>query len=144
MSEEPEMSYREKTAWIFLITTVLVSGFLLLHVPWTLQPRTSPTMLHGILLCSVVWRVMQGVARLIVARLAPEDAKAPKDEREQLIELKAIRIARLVYILGSLLAVLTLHIGATGPAVGYLVMFALVLGELANYSARIVFHRRGM
>ena len=137
-----EMSYREKTAWIFLVSTVLVAGFFFLHVPWTLQPRTSPAMLHGLLVCIVAWLALQAVARLVVARLAPEDARAPKDEREQLIELKAIRIARIVYIVGSLSAVLTLHIGATGPAVGYLVMFALVLGELANYSARIVFHRR--
>ena len=139
-----EISYREKSAWIFLVSTVLVSGFFFLHVPWTLRPESSPALMHGLLYCVVAWLVIQLVAHLIVARLAPDDATAPKDERERLIELKAMRIARPVYIVAPLLAVSMLHIGATGPAVGYGVMFALVLGELVNYSARIVYHRRGV
>ncbi len=139
-----EMSYREKRAWIFLVSTVLVSGFFFLHVPWTLRPEGSPAALHGLLYCFVAWLVIQLVAYLIVARLAPDDATAPRDERELLIELKAMRIARPVYIVAPLLAVSMLHIGATGPAVGYGVFFALVFGELVNYSARIVYYRRGV
>jgi hypothetical protein len=139
-----EMSYREKSAWIYLVSTVLVAGFFFLHVPWTLRPETSRALMHGLLYCVLAWLVIQLVAHLIVARLAPDDAKAPKDERERLIELEAIRIARLVYIVATLLAVSMLHIGATGPAVGYGVLFALVLGELVNYSVRIFYHRRGV
>ena len=139
-----EMSYREKSAWIFLISTLLVSAFFFLHVPWTLRPVSSPELAHGLLICVLAWLVIQVLAHLVVARLAAEDAKAPKDERDRLIELKAIRIARVVYIVGSLLAVSMLHIGATGPAIGFGVLFALVIGELANHAARIVYHRRGV
>jgi len=49
-----------------------------------------------------------------------------------------------VYVVGSLLAVYTLHFGATGMALGYLVLLAFVIGSVVNYTARIVYHRRGI
>ncbi len=139
-----EISYREKSAWIHLVSTLLISAFFFLHVPWTLRPRSSPGLVHGLFICVLVWVVVQVIAHVVVARMAPDDAKAPKDERDRLIELKAVRIARVVYIVGSLSAVSLLHVGATGPAVGFGVVFALVAGELVNYGARIVYHRRGV
>ncbi len=83
------MSFREKSAWISLISILLVSGFFFMHVPWTLTPSSSLALVHALLLCVIALVVIEVVAHIVVAIRAPEDAHAPKDERERLIALKA-------------------------------------------------------
>lgn len=70
--------------------------------------------------------------------------KTPRDEREQLINLKAVRAAAYVYVGGSFLAVSTLHLGANRITIGYGVLLAFVIAEVVNYATRIVYHRRGV
>ncbi len=137
------MSFREKSAWISLVSILFVSGFYFLHVPWTLNPAFSPRLFRGLLYCIAALVVIEVVAHIVVAIRAPEDAKAPKDERERLIDLKAIRITHYIYVVGSLLAVSTIHLGANAIAIGYGVLFAFVVGEVVKNVVRIVGHRRG-
>ena len=138
------MSFREKSAWISLISILLVSVVFFLHVPWTLTPSSSPQLVHALLICVVGLVVIEVVAHLVVAIRAPEDAQAPKDERERLIDLKATRAAHWVSAVGALLAISTLHLGANAIAMGYGVLLAFVVGAVVNYAARIVYHRRGI
>ena len=138
------MSFREKSAWILLISILLVSGFFFLHVPWTLTPSPSPQLQRGLLYCVIALVVIEVVAHIVVALGAPQDAPAPKDERERLIDLKAIRLAHYVYVAGSLLAVSTIHLGANAIAMGYGVLLAFVIGEVVKNALRIVCHRRGI
>ncbi len=87
------MSFREKSAWVQFISIFLVAGFFFLHVPWGMRMAFSEELFQGFLYCILALIVFEVVAHLIVALKAPLDARAPKDERERLIELKAIRIA---------------------------------------------------
>lgn len=120
------MSFREKSAWIFLISMLLVAGFFFLHVPWALNPSPSPRLVRGLLYCFIALVVIEVVAHIVVAIRAPEDAPGPRDEREHLIDLKATRLAHYVYV------------------VGCGILFAFVIGEVAKNAARIVYHRRGI
>ena len=101
-------------------------------------------MLHALLICVAALIVIEVVAHAVVAIRAPRDAQAPKDERERLIELRAIRVAAYVYAALSMGAVSLLHVGANGGAVGYGVLLALVIAELVNYGSRILYYRRGL
>ena len=138
------MSFREKSAWISLISILLVSGFFFLHVPRTLTPSPGPRAVHALLICVVALVVIEVVAHLVVAIRAPQDAQAPKDERERLIDLKATRASHYVSVAGSFLAISTIHLGANAIALGYGVLLAFVVGALVNYAMRIVYHRRGI
>jgi hypothetical protein len=120
------MSFREKSAWISLVSIALVSGFYFLHVPWTLTPSFNPALVHGLFLCFVALILIEAVAHLVVAFRAPNDARAPRDERDRLIDLNATRISHYVYVGGSLLAVATIHLGANVAALAY--------GVLGKYS----------
>lgn len=135
------MSFREKSAWISLVSILLVSGFYFLHVPWTLTPSPSADLARGLVYCVIAFVVIEIVAHAAVALRAPRDAQAPKDERERLIELKATRIAAYVYVVGSFAAVSTLHLGANQFAIGYGVLLAFVVAEVVNYTAQIVYYR---
>ena len=76
------MSFREKSAWISLMSILLVSGFFFLHVPWTLAPPFNPQLFWGLLYCFAALVAIEVVAHVVVVFRAPQDARAPKDERE--------------------------------------------------------------
>ena len=139
------MSFRERSAWVTLITLIVLSIVFALHVPqpWTLRPAPSRFMFHVLLLAIVTFIVIEVVAHIAIAIFSPTDARAPKDERERLIELKSIAAAAYVYAFLSLSAVFTIHFGANQIGVGYLVLLSFVVAEIVNYGLRIYYYRRG-
>lgn len=139
------MSFREKSAWITLIALILVSSFLLAHLPpLSLAPPPSPAAFHVFAIGVVAFVAIAALAHGVVALRAPGEARAPKDERERLIALKATSIAAKVYVVLSMLSVSLIHVGANGIGVAWAVLFSFVLAETVSCIARIVYHRRGV
>src|SRR5882724_9536306 len=108
------MSFREKSAWITLITLVLLTLFFITHLPppWTLTPRPGGFLFFVLTIGVIAFVVIEVIAHVIVAVRAPRDAQAPRDERERLIALKATSMAAYVYAflsLGSVFAMI--HLG---------------------------------
>lgn len=137
------MSFREKSAWIFLISISLVSVFFFLHVPWTLTPPPNMRLAEGLFYCILALVVIEVVGHIVIAIASPEDARTPKDEREKLIDLKATRAAYYVYVVGSLLAISTIHRGANIIFMSCAVLLAFVIGEVVKHALRIYYFRRG-
>ena len=140
------MSFREKRAWVTLITLIFILALFWLHVPPTRMLAPSPSMwvLHVLLLMIAVFVVIQIVAGIVMRIRSPLDAKAPKDEREQLIELKSRAIAWYVFVILSIGGIfVTIHAGANEVGLGFVVLFAFVVAEIVNYSMRIYYYRRG-
>ena len=138
------MSFHEKSAWVSLISIIGVSTFYFLHVSWSLTPEPSGQLVRGLLYCIVGFVIIEVIGHTVISIRTPRDAQTPRDEREQLINLKAVRAAAYVYVGGSFLAVSTLHLGASGITIGYGVLLAFVAAEVVNYATRIVYHRRGV
>ena len=136
------MSFREKSAWVTLVAILLVSALFALHAPRLSHP--GPWDFHALLACIGAFAVIETVAFLVLRLRFPEDARTPIDERERLINLKATRLASGCYVIGSFLAVLTIHHGASGPMVGYFIVLAFVIAEIVKYTARIIYYRRGV
>ena len=118
------MSFREKSAWITLITLVIV--------------------FEALVLATITFVVVVVVAHVIVAVRAPREASAPADERERLIGLKATRIGAYVYAALSLSSIFLIHHGANEIGLAYLVLSSFVIAEIVSCVARIVYHRRGV
>lgn len=140
------MSFREKTAWITLITLIVASLLFVLHPPLqlTLAPESSLFSLHVLLLSIATFVIIEIVAIVVVRRWSPRDAKAPLDERERLIVLKARSLAWYVLAASSLGSVMvTIHLGANELGLAYCVLISFVLSLMVNYAARIVYYRRG-
>ena len=142
------MSFREKSAWITLITLVFVSLVWSAHWPWqqpfTLAPDSNPIVFHALVLATISFIVIVIVAHVVVAIRAPREASAPADERERLIALKATRIGGYVYAALSLSSIFLIHLGANQIGVAYFVLISFVIAEMVNCIARIVYHRRGL
>ena len=138
------MSFREKTAWVTLSAILIVFVMYFLHVSRMFDPTPGEWELMMVALSFAAFILIEVVAYVVLYLRFPKDARTPKDERERLIELKATRLGAYVYVAGTFLAILTPHHGATGFAVGIFVLFAFGLAEIVNYTARIVYYRRGV
>jgi hypothetical protein len=142
------VSFREKSAWITLVTLVLVALLWVAHFPWarpfTLAPDPNPFLFHTLVLSTITFVVIVVVAHVIVAVRAPREASAPADERERLIGLKATRLSAYVYATLSLSSIFLIHLGANEIGIAYFVLASFVIAEIVSCIARIVYHRRGV
>ena len=137
------MSFREKSAWVTLIAILLVSLLFFTHGPRVFAGRVGAWELHLVAVCIAAFVLIEVVAHAVLYVRYPKDARTPKDEREQLADLKATRIAAYVFVLGSFLAILTSVHAPNAGIVGFVVLTAFVVAEIVNYAARIIYYRRG-
>ncbi len=81
---------------------------------------------------------------MAIAVQSPRDARAPKDEREHLIDLKATRTAFYVLFGGALLSIFTMHFRVNVWTLSQFVLFSIVVAELVKFASQIVLFRRGL
>jgi len=137
------MSFREKTAWITIAAILIVSWLYWMHIgnPFVPNPgHVLPVM--GISVA--VYVLIELVGWLVLRWRYPRDAREPRDERERLIDLNAIRLAYYTFTLGALAGnFVTLHVVNTGPvAIVMVVLMSFVLSQLVKHVVRIVCYRR--
>jgi hypothetical protein len=139
------MSFREKTAWVTLCAIVIVSLMYWLHVPSPFEAHSHSHMLHAMGASVLAYLLIEVIARVVLRLRNPQDARLPKDERERLIDLKALRVAYYVLITGILGGMfVTLHLaGASHEAVTWVVFMTFVVSQMAKHAARIYYFRRG-
>ena len=139
------MSFREKSAWISLLSVLIPFGYYFTALGRSLHSGQGPQRYFFFLLVAcVIGQVAIQIALHVVAAVqAPKDAQAAKDERERLIELKSTRIAFYVLVVGVLMVAGSTHLGAGKILMANGILLALVLADLVRYSGQIVYFRRG-
>ena len=140
------MSFREKRAWVTMITLIGVLILFWLHIPPTrmLAPDRSMLVLHVLMLMITIFVTVEIVAHIVMRVRSPRDAKTPKDERERLIELRSRAIAWYVYVILSMGGIFfTLHLNTNEIGIGFVVLLAFVIAEIVNQALRIFYYRRG-
>jgi hypothetical protein len=96
----------------------------------------------GLLETIVALAIVQTVLVIAVAIAKPEEAKAPRDERDKLIQLRAMRFAYSGLATGIALACL---FGAFDPPIVFntnALLFILVTAEIMRNACQIVQYRR--
>jgi len=136
------MSFREKTAWISILT---MSGIYTIYF-WSVfhsgsQARGSR--IGGLLETVIALAVVQTVLTIAVAIFAPREAQAPRDERDSLIDLRATRFA--YGLLAGSIACACFFGGFNPPVVFNInALFSiLVIAEILRSGCQIVQYRRG-
>jgi hypothetical protein len=137
------MSFREKVAWICLCAMALVyAGYFAVVMPGLAFGQSQPFI--GLLFGAIVaLAILQIIPIVIAAALSPQEANAPEDEREKLIELKGSRAGYIVLTIGALFCCSAGIFFGTGPALlANCILMAVVLSELAKLFTQIVQYRR--
>jgi hypothetical protein len=136
------MSFREKTAWISALSMSGIYGFYFWSVIYSKQHAGG---FHFGLLEAIIALVALQVAMTItVATLAPREAKAPCDERDKLINLRAMRVAYSGLATGVAVAC---FFGTFDPPILFntnALLFVLVTAELLRVVCQIIQYRRGV
>ena len=89
-----------------------------------------------------VFVVGEVVLHAIIVMQSPRDARAPKDERERLIDLKAMRVAFFVLMTSAILVIVLVHFPVDRFAIIQALLLAVVVAELTMLGARLVYYRR--
>lgn len=135
------MSFRERSAWISILS---MSGIYALYFWSVFQSRQRSGGFHfgGLLETIIALTVVQTVLTVAVAVFAPSEAKAPRDERERLIDLKATRFAYAA-LAGSVAC--ACFFGGFNPPIIFnanTLLFILVIAEILRSGCQIVQYRR--
>jgi hypothetical protein len=134
------MPFREKSAWISLLS---MSGICGIYFWSVLHAGPHAGFRFGNLLGTIIALVVvQVVLTVAVAIAAPKDARAPRDEREKLIELRATRVAYSGLATSVALACL---FGAFDPPIVFntnALLFLLVTAEVMRSGCQIIQYRR--
>jgi hypothetical protein len=136
------MSFREKSAWISLLSMLAIYGFYFwsaIHA----GPHFGPVYLGGLIGTVILLVIVQVGLTVAVAIFAPRDAKAPRDERDKLIDLRATRVA---YAALATAVVFACFFGAFTPPIVFnanALLFILVMAELLRCACQILQYRRG-
>ena len=138
------MSFREKTAWVTLFAIVFVSLLFWFHVPRLFMARSEHWVLMALAVSLASYLFIEAVAWLVLRLRNPRDAREPRDERERLIDLKALRIAHYVFVTAAFVGMfLSLHlVSGTTLTVFMAVLIAFVLSQIVKHVARILYFRR--
>ncbi len=142
-NEHPPMSFREKSAWISLASLLIVFGVYFWNVARVVARQKPIAPMIPLFLGLLVALIVAEVAlHLLIAMRAPHDARAPKDERERLIELTATSKAFYVLVVGALLSIGTMHLRIGVWVMAHCVLLSVVVAELVKFGTQIVLYRR--
>lgn len=137
------MPFREKIAWISVVTTILVWGGFFAFMAGTGGRMPGPVYLVGFVGATIVQTILVVVASIVTAVLAPKDASAASDERDKDISRRAYSIAYPVLLTLIVFVAASMHFGATPRDMAYEIMAAIVIAEIVHYGAQIAGYRWG-
>lgn len=133
------MPYREKVAWLSLLSILVVFvpyfSWTTLHPPGPEIPNFSQMAIYAC--TSLSWAVILGIGHLLLRRSSPFEAKLPMDERDTAIAHKARGYAYGVLITGMILVGGVMPFTNGGWEIANTAFFMIVLAECV-FSALII------
>ncbi len=137
------MPFKEKIAWISVVTTTLVWGSYFGFMAATGDHMPGPVYMVGFAGAVIVQTILVVIASIVTAVLAPKDASAGSDERDKEISRRAYAVAYPVLLTLIVCVAASLHFGFTARDMAYGIMGAIVIAEIVHYGAQIVGYRQG-
>ena len=148
------MDIKEKRILISLISSVLIMFFYALYV-YNRQISGNPDILNDfrfwgksflifIPVAIVAQIIIQIGFAIYISATSREEIDPIEDERDKLIELKAIKISHYLFIIGFMLAMGSLALGMQ-PWVMFVVLISSgFIASVVNEITRLYFYRKGV
>jgi hypothetical protein len=138
------MSFREKSAWITLLL-LLAFGVYFVEIAKPLLGFAAPASYFPLFLLLVAAMVIVEIAlHVCIAVRSPQDARAPRDERERAITQRATARAYFWLLAGAFAAIGSIHLGASTVMLAHCVLFAIWIAELARHASLLYYYRHGV
>ena len=138
------MSFREKSAWITLISVVICfSAYFWALATGEIDGRGMGS-LHVGLLCTTALVLLQIVLNLIATLLNLKDARTPRDEREKSIQARSHTVGYYVLMATIAVQIVPMHFHDPNAAdVVHYGVLGLVAAVFAVAVSQIIMFRRG-
>ncbi len=139
------MPYREKTAWLSLISNVLAYGpyFLIIGVHYHLGaplPNLPELAIFGI--AAIASAIILGIGHLYLRRASPQEARTPPDERDRAIMRRATSTAYYVLMGGMILVGVVMPFTSSGWKIVNAALLMIVVAEIVHYGVIVSSYRR--
>lgn len=138
------MAFREKSAWLMLIITLLVGGGLTFEVvqgfnstsQWPPAVSVFTRLTMGLIVLSII-------GQIALALVDRKSANRPADEREKTIQQRADAYSGI--LLGVLIvsSLMTYLVHQHGDLLFLMALLSLVVAQVAEYLVEIIGYRRG-
>jgi hypothetical protein len=159
MEKIMNLSFKEKSLWTSLIITIVIfgyyfsrvfsalnqptvdtSGLITLNQP-TVDTSGLITLFIGVVFAMIVLEI---VSHITLTAIYKKEANDFNDERDKLIELKAIRISYYILILGVFQAVVSLLMGKSPIMSTNIILLFFVVAQIAGDITQLVYYRKGI
>lgn len=153
-----DMSFKEKSAWISLLSTVLIFGYYFFQL-LGLGNLPSDEVKQAVATLAVKTVVLIAVVEAVFhAMLAATNRKAAEmgaDERDNLIALKANNYGYTVLVIGVIFGLGHMVIVEFNPQFtsesslqipmlkSHILLFSLILSEVVRFAGQVLLYRRG-
>ena len=135
------MPFREKIAWISVVTTIVIWGGFFGFMAVTRGQYHGAVYMVGFFGAMILQAVLVAAAAIVTAILSPKEASASRDERDKMIALRAYAFAYPVLLSLVLCVVASLHLGIGPVGMAYGILGAIILAEIVHYGAQIAGYR---
>ena len=135
------MAWREKMAWITLVTMLVAYGVYFTLVSTTSLSAISMLVLFGAV--TVAQAVVVIVVTAVLAALSSDEACARPDERDQAVARRAASVAYFVLMVGVVMVGVVMPFRDTGWRLTNAALFALVVAETVRHLIVVLSYRRG-
>ena len=141
------MSFREKSAWITLVTVLACFGAYFAELFGGLSGHNHHfgglQSLHLLLLSVLALAILQIALTLVAALTTPKDGRGPADERERMIQLRSQSLGYHVLMVLAVGLFAPAFFGHRGVEMANFALLAVVIAALTVSVAQIVMFRRG-
>ena len=138
------MAFREKSAWLMLIITLLVGGGLTFEVVQGFNSTSQwPPAVSVFTRLTVGLIVLSIIGQIALALVDRKSANRPADEREKTIQQRADAYSGI--LLGVLIvsSLMTYLVHQQGDLLFLMALLSLVVAQAAEYVVEIIGYRRG-
>jgi heme/copper-type cytochrome/quinol oxidase subunit 3 len=161
-----EMSFKEKSAWISLISTLCIFGYYFYNIamlqgePLEQAKDAALALLSKAIILSIIVEV---VFHSMLAATNHKAAKLGADERDKLFEYKANNIGYTILVIGVITTLMFIiggeYVGEWGNSeeladmlksrqiplhTAHILMFFFILSEIVRFAGQIFYYRRGV
>ena len=140
------MSFREKRAWIELVSIIFVYGAYaaLFGRTWAEAGPSGvgPTTISAVMATAVLLTVLMTVLTAIAAAAAPKEAMAPYDERERTIDRAASSAGFYALQVGLFVILLDVVLHASLALIANSALLAMAAGQAMRAGWQLVGYRR--
>lgn len=138
------MTYREKSAWLMMMVTLMVGGYMASEVILTfLEQQRIPPVLPVFVKLTVTLIGVSIVGQIVLSASNIKQAEQKADKREKMIINRSQAIAGVVLSIGVASSLIHFLFLNDGNLLFFICLFSLVVMQLVEYTVQIVNFRRG-